>query len=42
MLIEGSLGEARTHADPRLLGDFQGKQREATSELYTLREVGSC
>lgn len=35
-------GEAPTHAALQLLGDFQGKQREVTSELYTLQEVGSC
>lgn len=42
MSIEGSSGETHTHTDPRLLGDFQAKQREATSELYTLQEAGSC
>lgn len=42
MSIKGSSGEAPTHADPSLLEDFQGKQREVTNELYTLQEVGSC
>lgn len=42
MSSKGSSGKAHNHADPQLLRDFQAKQREATGELYTLQEVGSC
>lgn len=42
MSIEGSSGEACTHAAPWLLRDFQTKQREGTHELYILQEVRSC
>lgn len=40
MTIKGCSGEARTHTDPQLLGNFQAEQKEAEGrELYTLQEA---